>query len=286
MKVTLYQIAYSDATAVPADPAFRIFDCRDDPAPERRETYHMWRFFKAGRHRDHGLSGLLSPKFTAKTKLGGAALAAFIEAHPGHDVYFVNPFPALAYLSFNVWERGEFLQPGLAELANTLLAAAGHAVDVRTLPRNTPATLLYCNYWVGNGHFWQEFMSFLGTLMGAVDGLPEALRRRLFREAPHESPGAPFYPFIFERMFSTFLLMRPDIKALAYPQPRRSMVCDTAMDALLIREWGAMIERWDAAGPYSPDQRRILEALPKISWVFRRLRTAALAGEVLRPDDA
>lgn len=272
MSVALYQISYSDSLLTPADPDFRIYDCRDDPAPDRRETYHMWKFHKAGGPGVADHTGLLSPKFGEKAGIRGRQLIDFITARPGYDVYFINPWPQLAYLAFNVWSWAEACEPGICDLAALVLNAAGHQIDIKAMPRNTPETLLYSNYWVGNARFWREYMSFLESLMRGIETLPRAERDRIFANAAHYVPATPYYAFIFEAMFSTFLLLRPDIRGLAWPHSRSKMVCGTALDAMLIRNLGPMIDRWDAALPYGADQRLVFETMLASSKLFWSLR--------------
>jgi hypothetical protein len=272
-RVGIFQIAYNDETQEQRDKAFTVLDCRDDPAPQRREIHHIINFHKAGTHRNYDYCGLFSPKFSEKTRISGEQYIRFIKDNPGFDVYFINPFPLLKYYAFNVWEQGELSAPGLCELANQVLAAAGIPVDVRKLPRNTADTLLYCNFWVGNAKFWDEFLHFIGRLIDGLERLPEPVRQVIFGPAPYLT-AATYFPFIFERMFSTYLLLRRDIKALPYPFPRDALgpYYFTDMERLLIAEWGPMIDDWDEAGVYDEDKRRIFRALLKITYLYAALR--------------
>ena len=269
MSVAIYQISYNDDVVDQKDEVFLNFDCRDDPAPDRREIHHMLKFYRSGAYKESTYSGLFSPKFSAKAKISGKQFIDFIEANPGYDVYFVNPFPHLTYFNFNVWEQGELVSPGLCDLANEVLKAAGHSVDVRALPRNKADTALYCNFWVGNERFWDEFMRFISGLDAGIELLPEVTRAQVFGKAPYLTL-ATYYPFIFERMFSTFLLFRRDLAVLPYPCPREEFgrYYFSEMEELLIREWGTMIETWDAAGVYAPDKRRVFGALMKICYLY------------------
>lgn len=265
MSINIYQISYSkDVAASVGD--FLLYDCTGAPAWDKREIFHMHKFYNEGRHLDSELSGLVSPKFSAKTKIAGKRFIEFIQGNPGYDVYFINPFPHLAYLSFNVWEQGEFWHRDLCRLANALFKAAEFDLDVTRLSRNKAETLLYSNYWVGNHAFWDRFMTVVGRLMDAVDTLPETDRAQFFSLAAH-STAATYYPFVFERIFSTFLLMETGIKFLAYPWSRSEVLerCETKAELLIVNEWANMIDQWDDAGTYSSDQRLIFATLMKIS---------------------
>lgn len=276
-KTALYQITYSNDVAEAVDPLFPCFDCRDDPAPDKRETYHMQRFFRCGRHLESEYTGLFSPKFQKKTGLSASEFSRFIDKNPGVDVYFINPYPHLAYLYFNAWDHGEQCHPGLTDLANQVFAAAGLAVDVRTFPRQTGDTLLYCNFWAGNARFWALFMDFVGTIAAAVDRLPPATREQIYQDADHSAP-ATYYAFIFERLFSTFVMRHPDIRILAFPQGPEAIdkACETPMDRLLVGEWRGAIDAWDSAGGDEGEQRRLFARLGRIrqlyTMAYHRLR--------------
>ena len=249
MALAVYQIQYSDEVIGSFDPAFIRYDCRDTAEPEKRETAHMLRFYEQGIWERDGADcfGLVSPKFAGKTGISGKAFLEWIEANPGHDVYFINPFPQVAYWHYNVWTQGEFWHPGVADMADALFAAAGYSIQTRSLPRNTASSLLYSNYWVGVRAFWQAFMGFVGTLTRAVDALNDRDKERLFELAPHYSP-ATYFAFVFERLFSTFLVRHDEISRLAYPYGRDEMLQRCASDAerSVLNEWSDRIDAWDA----------------------------------------
>ncbi len=279
--VDIYQIVYSAAVERDLDWFCKRYDCRAAPAAERRETAHMLDFWRSGQHRRSDYCGLLSPKFNAKAKITASDLMRFVAANPGYDVYFINPFPPLAYLSFNAWELGEHYHPGLCAMANGVLAAAGYDLDVTRAGRHDARTLLYANYWVGSAAFWDRYMAFIARLAAAVEAMPEGERARIFAVAPH-SEHATYYPFIFERMFTTFLALEPGIKFLAWPHSRADMKAryyETEMQALVVEQWADMIDRWDAAGTYSDDQRCIFAGLLGITDLFAAAHSRVMALE-------
>jgi hypothetical protein len=243
------------------DPDFLPFDVTADPQPERRETAHMLAFWRQGMHRQYAVSGLLSPKFSAKTGISGKIFNDFIATNPGYDVWFINPFPHYFYLSYNIWEHGEAWYPGLCERASRLFAAAGIAMDPGDFPRSTPNTLLFSNIWAGTTSFWDRFMAFVADVTRHAERSPA-----VFDPIPYENGDSTYFPFIFERLFTTFLVMHPSIKA-RYANFQFAHILDITdtTDRLLIREWGPMIDRWDGAGVYSDDQRAIFRGIQKLS---------------------
>jgi hypothetical protein len=264
MAVSVYQIMYSDKVVGTFDPAFIKYDCRHNPEPQKREIAHMLRFYDEGAWRQSGSEhfGLVSPKFSVKTGIKGKNFIDWVDANPGYDVYFVNPFPQLCYWHFNVWTNGEFWHHGLCDMANKLFVSAGLSIRVEDLPRNTASSLLYSNYWVGNEKFWRIFMTFVRKLASAVDDLDMEERRKLFELAPHYAP-ATYFPFVFERLFSTFLVLNQEFTCLHYGYGRDEILnkCENDMERFIIREWADMIDNWDDSGRNDEEYRKLFANL-------------------------
>lgn len=259
--IGIHTICHAPGMADAVDPAFLPFDVTAEPQRARRETAHMLQFWRQGRHRAHQVSGLLSPKFSAKTGIDGSVFVGFIAANPGHDVWFINPYPHYYYLAYNIWEHGEIWHPGLCRRAARLFTAAGLAIDLDRFPRSSPGTLLFSNIWAGTTAFWDRFMSFVDHLAGHAEFEPA-----LFDPVPYDNGTAVYYPFIFERLFTTFLVMQPDIRArYANFQMAHMMDMTGNLDRLLLREWAPLIDRWDATGSYTDDQRACFRAIQKLS---------------------
>ncbi|MDD2302874.1 MAG: hypothetical protein PHG30_09955 [Eubacteriales bacterium] len=271
MTVSVYQIQYSDEVVGMMEPSFIEYDCRHQPEYERREIAHMLSFYDEGAWRRRGSEyfGLVSPRFSGKTGISGKTLIDWVNANPGYDVYFVNPFPQLAYWHYNVWEQGEFWHPGLVDLANVLFAAAGLSTQVENLPRNTASSLLYCNYWVGNEKFWSAYMTLVRKLVAAIDQLDADNRRKFFEQAPHYAP-ATYFPFVFERLVSTFLVLNAEFTRLPYTFGPEEILnrCDNEMERFVIREWAAMIDAWDAYGRNDAQYRKIFANLQGMLRVY------------------
>jgi len=272
MTISIYQIQYSTNVTGTFDSSFIKYDCRDYPEPDKREIAHMLRFYDEGAWKEQKPEyfGLVSPKFTDKAKISGQAFIDWVQSNPGYDVYFINPFPQLNYWHFNVWTQGEFWHPGLVELANALFAAAGYSIQIDKLPRNTSASLLYSNYWVGNEKFWNIYMAFVRKLVASVDNLSSDNKKKLFELAPHYTP-ATYFPFIFERLFSTFLVLHKNISCLPYPHDREKIVslCDNKMERFIINEWGEMIDTWDAYGRNSAEYRKLFFNLQSMLKIYQ-----------------
>jgi GT2 family glycosyltransferase len=214
--VKIYQLFFHSEQIRDLDPHFIPHDGCENPHPHHYETYWFTKLWSRQWHKKADYTGFLSPKFGLKTCLEGYQFRKFIEDNPGHDVYFVNPFPHETYLFFNVWDHGEACHPGLVALAQDLFDRVEPGIQIHYLGRNDISTALFCNYWVGNALFWDEFMAFVKPLYEfIVKEMDNEDRARFFSPVPYVRE-APAFPFIFERLFSTFLLLRRDIRACAY----------------------------------------------------------------------
>lgn len=195
-----------------AEPAFRPLRTESNVHADWREFYLLVEMYRRGMHRQQSLTGLMSPKFGLKTGISGTQFIEFIDANSDADVCFINPFPHIAYLSFNVWMQGECVHPGLTSHAQALLDAAGVNMTIADIPRHGSGVLCYCNFWVGSERFWDAYVG--GILLPIAQFLeknPEAtISRNVLSPTWYHEP-VPFLPFIIERLFSSFL-SRPTCK--------------------------------------------------------------------------
>jgi hypothetical protein len=219
MAVCIHQIYYDDAQRAALDPAFSPYDNRENLRPEWRE-YHVFRTeWLAGRCWAGDVTGFLSWKFGAKTGIAGRAFVEFVERHPGHDVYFVNPNRVEPRPFTGIWQQAEVHHPGIIGLAQRIFDQVGVAVDLAMLeqPREQ---VLFCNYWAGTRRFWDEYMAFCEPVHRQIlVGLDAADRALAWSRADREI-DAPYVPFIMERLFSTFLALRPDLRSRSFDLER------------------------------------------------------------------
>lgn len=217
MQLHLYQIWY-DAHSKPAkDSGLQPFDCRQNPEFLKRETAHLIRFYGeiVASANDDAYFALLSPRFYEKTGLKPAQIIGFLRNNVGYDVYLFNPYPMNVYYNLNVWQQGEHNHPGLLKLTNYLFSEAKVDFDVYAPHRNNIYNAVYCNYWVGSKQFYDQFISFLRHLDNTIHKLPNDKQALFFNQATYRTQAS-FYPFVFERMLSTYLLMNSEIKSKPY----------------------------------------------------------------------
>ena len=216
--IAIYEPLYRPGQKL-AEPAFRPLRTDSNVHADWREFSLLVEMYRRGVHRQQSFTGLMSPKFRLKTGVGGAQFIEFVHANSEADVCFINPFPHIAYISFNVWMQGEYAHPGLASRAQALLDAAGVKLAIADMPRHGLRLLCYCNFWVGSERFWDTYVG--GVLLPVAEFLekhPESpISQDVLSPTLHLEP-APFLPFIVERLFSSFL-SRPtrELTAKAHP---------------------------------------------------------------------
>src|SRR4051812_20784285 len=105
MKIKAYQIYFDPQQVAGLDPAFVPYDNSGSPEKDEREFYVFQKEYHEGHIRPDEWTGFLSWKFQAKSGIRGSDFLKYCHANPGHDVYFVNPFPIKVCLG-NVWKQG------------------------------------------------------------------------------------------------------------------------------------------------------------------------------------
>ena len=269
--VRVWQNFYRDGQDAELDPAFLANDGRRNARTDYRELGLFIRMYHAGQHLQARYTGIVSPKFGEKTGLPGEAFLRFVADHPGHDVYFVNPFPQNAYCSFNVWTHGDDCHPGLTLLAQNLFDRAGIDFNIAAMGRNASDTLLYSNVWVGNQRFWDRFMHLNLALLRALDGMDEIERTAYFELDPSYHDPVPVLPFIFERLFSTLLHMDRSISALAYPHSRSEILraaSASPVEYRLVLAFKHVVDEVDQRGVYDARDQELFRAITQ----FKRIQ--------------
>jgi hypothetical protein len=217
MHIAIQQIYFAEEQKETLEPAFTPLPNLDNPYPERREFFLYERFYQNKTHKLADLSGLVSHKFRQKTNLSGEAFVDWINANPGYDAYFINPFPETVYWFFNIWEQGEKSHHGIMALAQEAFDTLGYPIKLKSFPRTDAQTTCFSNFWVATPKFWEDYMAFALPVYHYM--LEPSRAARFFQNTYHDS-NAEIFPFIIERLFTTFIVTRPDYKVLGFPQPQ------------------------------------------------------------------
>jgi hypothetical protein len=251
-KYGMYEPLYLSGQQLSSD-AFLPLQIPDNRAAAWREFRMLVDMYRSGLYRQHEATGLFSPKFALKSLISAEQFTGFVDQQPACDVWFINPFPQLAYWSFNVWMQGEHAHPGLTEAAQALLDAAGIGWQLDEVPRQGNGTLSYCNFWVGTPAFWHAYVG--GVLVPIADFLERQpdhpVARAVMLDTTHTDP-APFLPFIIERLFSTYLSLNADCKVASWSIPYEKVAdyCIDDFERLIVRNMRPLIDQADACGEF------------------------------------
>lgn len=149
---------------------------------------------------------LLSPKFFQKTNLDPNRFDALLHQYlPAHDAVIFNPYPQAKMNPRNLWKRGNRKHPDILALTaftgqdrNELLARH-HGVKYTT----------YCNYIVGNEHFWRSYVEYIAPL---AKNLMRAYNQGDIPDKyfHHELPLSDI-PYFLERCLADFLLLHDNV---------------------------------------------------------------------------
>jgi len=254
-RIKVYQSFYEDWQVGHLDTDFVPYDCRVHPYPQLYETYWMLRLYESGSPKNCDYSGLFSWRFFSKGKIPGSKFIEFVKKNPGFDVYFINPFPLLAYLFFNIWDEGEQCHPGLVNLSQSLMERAKYPISIADMGRNDHNTLLYCNYWVGNINFWDTYMAFIQPLFSCCTNWNEGDGPNpYFGLTVYEGRRIPFFPFIFERLFSTLLFINNNITVCPFSRTFEEIlaVCDNSFMWKFMNQFGPEIDEIDRRFRFHP----------------------------------
>lgn len=216
-KIEIYQTVVSDDQSGQVQCPFIEYDVRQsNPSPHWHEYWHFLALYDQKKKAPVDYWGNVSFRFSEKTGITSEAFLSFIRNNPGHDVYFVNPFEFLVHTFDSPWEQGDLWHPGLIEITQTIFDHLNYKIDLRNL--NFPSDSVgYCNYFVGNKHFWDSYISFTRPIFDYIENcMDDKLIRNINKQA-YKTRTCSFHPFIMERLFSTLLVVQSDsIRSLKY----------------------------------------------------------------------
>lgn len=217
MKATdtiIFECLYAQGQTL-SDPLFTPLVIANEH-PEWRELQAFLEIYRRGDWRERDFVGVFSPKFALKCPISVNQFRDFVNENAGADVCLINPFPQIAYWSYNVWIQGEHAHTGLGSAAQMLLDAIGIPWRLSEVPRHGPNLLSYGSFWVARTEVWQAFVG--DVLQPIADYLQKFPKDPavvgILRPTRH-TDEAPFLPFMIERLFSTFLSFQPNWKVAA-----------------------------------------------------------------------
>jgi hypothetical protein len=270
--IKIYEPIYAPGQVL-SEKAFHPLVLRDNAHAAWREFYILVDMYRKGMHLEQDFTGLFSPKFALKAQIEGSQFLDFVQANLDADVCLINPFPQLAYSSFNAWMQGEHAHPGLVERSQLLLDACEIPWNLREAPRQSAGTLCYCNFWVGSQRFWENYVGkVLVPIATFLETQSESEAARAVLEPTIHSDDAPFLPFVAERLFSTYLSLHTEVKAAAYPIEGDKVFnyCVSDFEKDIVRYMQKPIDAADQAPVFPPEQIALMDLLCTLSQKYVR----------------
>ena len=203
----LFQIYYEPWQRELLDPNFAALD-NSKATSELLEFAVFEKLASSDYVKGAQLWGALSWRFTEKTGMTGADWVKNIEANPGYDVYFCNPFPHNEALFHNMWLQGETVHPQFLALCQAIFQVTG--LPLEELTNITPSNLYSAaNYFVATPKFWAAYLPWVTNVLSAANKkLPPKVRDLMHSKQADERElhnGATYVPFIVERLFPIFM---------------------------------------------------------------------------------
>lgn len=272
--VGIYQPFYKPSLIERLDPGFIPLDWLANPMPALRELalhHHIATHRLFARHR---LTGLLSPKFFAKTRLRSQQVYDWIADHPGRDVYVISGGSHVPYVNFNSVERSQLRHSPLFEQQmRSLCRRIGFDLP-KEFPRQTNANRSAASYWIASAAFWESWIAdVIAPIFALIDSCEPS--DEIFTFGKHSSP-TPVYvlTFIYERLIDHYIENK-GIDAIYYPWDQRSILSLEFVPPLKahLEVMIPLVDRIDAAGPWSERDK---------AWL--KEQSAAITSRVLGPE--
>jgi len=203
----LFQIYYEPWQRELLDPNFAALDNSKNNS-ELMEFAVFEQLSKSDYVKDAQLWGALSWRFTEKTGMTGADWVKNIQANPGYDIYYCDPYPVNEALFHNMWMHGETCHPQFLALCQAVFQVAGlPAEELTSVSQSNEFSA--ANYFVGSPKFWGAYLPWVaGILSAANKKLPPKVRDLLHSKQADDRDlhhGSTYVPFIVERLFPIFM---------------------------------------------------------------------------------
>lgn len=209
MKYKIYQSYYKDSHVAFLNPEFVAFDNRTNPHPELREYYVALQVRDLAHRAGLDMWGILSPTWNRKLYgITASDIIKHIDSNPGYDVYFFDAFTEQMIRGYNVWEQGSWYHPDIVDVVEAGFTAMG--LDLKYLHQPMGRDLVFSNcYCIGTRDFWDGYLDLVTKFLDSITNWSEQDQTKLFGPSQYGlDPDLWYFPFVQERLYSTFLLMQ------------------------------------------------------------------------------
>lgn len=218
MNYKIFQICFEPRQIELVQSPLTPFDNTANERPELREYHSFSKAYDTGAVDGLDAWGFFGPRWEGKLKYSAEDIKRTIDENQNQDVWIFNHARVVNSLTYNVWEQGEYYHKGLKQVAKAALEIAGHSTDALNAFM-TEHNTGYCSYFVARKKFWDEYFHFLIGIKDALEQLPDDIKSIYESSANYaRDKNLNMFPFIVERMFSTFLVMNRD-KFRIYNKP-------------------------------------------------------------------
>lgn len=218
MNYKIYQVFYDENQKQFLNTEFTPFDNTSNKKPNLLEYYIFLIGYKQSISENLSHWGFFSWKWEKKCKIKPQQFIDFIEENPNQDVYIINWAPYIESISKNIWDHGEQYHPGLTYIFNKIFKKMrfndDYMSDNLIMDKKT---FCFSSYFVASKRFWKDYLTFLKQVKSTIDNDIE-LKRLVYKKTSHnDQESYSFFPFLIERLFSTFLVMYGGYSKLNYP---------------------------------------------------------------------
>lgn len=213
MNYKIFQIYFQQDQLKDIDPLLTPFDNTSNLRPELREYHCFKRIIDEKHAEDLDAWGVFGPRWKNKLRYGAEELKSEIDSNSDHDVFIFNHARIQQALTYSVWEQGEYYHKGIKEVTAHVLTKLGYNPIVLD-EFMTDRVVCYCSYFVAKKRFWLDYINFLDKVFAELNDLPPEIDK-IYKSSANYSRDSTLnlFPFIIERLFSTFLLLhREDYK--------------------------------------------------------------------------
>jgi len=206
MKYKIFQICFDKEQISQCNSLIEPFDNTSNLKPELREFHSFNRIIDEGFVDDLDAWGVFGPRWQLKLKYPSQDLFDSIENNPGMDVWIFNHVRVVSSLTINVWEQGELVHKGMLKVTKAAFTNAGYSTSV--FDSLMADNICFSSYFVATKKFWIEYIKFLKIIKQSLESLTGECRDLYLGSANYSrDKDLNMFPFIIERLFSTFLTM-------------------------------------------------------------------------------
>lgn len=249
MKVKVYQIFYDLGQLSQLCPEFTPLDNRENLRPELREYPVIKRCFDIARNEGVDMWGVVAPNWQEKFGFSAVELLKHLNKNTDYDACFIDMWTHQSMTMYNVWEQAYYHYPSIMEIMDAVCPHIGIDSTLIRQPM-TRDNSFFCSTLFAKNHVWQEYFDFVDRYLECIPQLPPHLHDIHESSAKHNSVRATYFPFIQERLMSTFFLLhRHKYKLLPYHIHEANLmqefhICDMYKRLAIERHDIGMCYRW------------------------------------------